>query len=215
MADELWTRQPGETKTAYAAFCEYRNMHIHERSIDAAYRRAKGLQEGSEKRAHSTWFKWSRENNWVARVAEYDDYLSEQDRLIWERRRAEVRQRDWEEAERLRNIVSDAIPSARQFIHSRRTFIEGEDGELDREIITMTFDITGLTKVLVDASKLQRLATDEPTDNITLSGAALDAAIARELARLADGSETGDAETPAEDGSTGDEMAADGEETLP
>lgn len=187
---------------------------MHERSIDAAYRRAKGLQEGSEKRAHSTWFKWSRDNNWVVRVADYDDYLFEQDRLLWERRRAEVRERDWEEAESLRNIVAEAIPHARQFIHSRRTFIEGVDGEPDREIVTMTFDLTGLTRVLVDASKLQRLATDEPTDNINLSGAALDAAIARELARLADGSETDNVASSPENGSTGNEMATNAEEAL-
>ncbi len=180
-------RQDGETTRAFAAFVIYSRLPVHERSIDAAWRVSKGGQGRIDKRAPGRWRTWATNNNWVARSAAYDEYLAEQDRLQWEKRRADMRERDWQQAEELRRLVDDAIPHAQQFIRSKRTFAQGQDGEPDREIITLNFDITGLTRVLVDASKLQRLAADLVTDNIHLSGAALDAVISRELARVAGG----------------------------
>jgi hypothetical protein len=88
----------------------------------------------------------------------------------------------------------------------------------------MAFDITALSKVLTDASKLQRLASGQSTEHIELSGAALDAAIERitlGLAGLADGGEAQTADAPATDEPAGDgdsdrpdARTADGDEAL-
>ncbi len=40
-AAQAWTRRPGETSAAYAAFCTYRDLGPG-RSLDAAYCQAKG-----------------------------------------------------------------------------------------------------------------------------------------------------------------------------
>ena len=97
----------------------------------------------------------------------------------------------------MRGLIDKALPHAEQFIRRQHTVIPAKNGQPEREIITLSFDLTGLVRALAEASKLQRLATDEPTDNINLRGAALDAAIARELARVAHSSQAGDAETAA------------------
>ncbi len=197
MARQPWHRQKGETAKAYAAFCAYYKMPIHERGLDAAWC-AKNPQANSSQ-ANGVWTNWSTKNGWVSRSAAYDEHLAEQDRILWEERRAILRQRDWDQADELRAVVSDAIPHAQQFIRSKRRFIPATDDSPEREVVTMQFDITGLSRVLTDASKLQRLATDLSTENIELSGAALDAVIARELAQLADGGETIDVDPFAED----------------
>ena len=114
-----------------------------------------------------------------ARATAYDEHLAEQDRLLWEERRAEVRRRDWEQGDGLRNLTDVALPEAYQFVREERR--QMQDGTV---IITRAFHVTDLATVMEKASKLQRLATDQPTDDLPLSGAALDAFIASQLARL-------------------------------
>lgn len=199
MADQSWDKRDDESAVAYAAFQAYTRLLPRDRSIDAAWRSAaKPQQDRVGKRAPRQWFTWSSDHEWVRRAAAYDQYLAEQDRLLWEDRRRQLRHRDWDQADRLRQVVEDGIDNARQFVRQNRTFIRGEDGEPDREIITLTFDIGALAQVMERASKLQRLATDEPTANIQLTGAALDAYIAEQLARVTHGGEAsiGDGSEP-------------------
>jgi hypothetical protein len=193
-----WTRRSNESKEAYAAFQYY----LREGSIDAAYVASTGHPLGDGKRAARRWAQWSADYEWVARAAQYADHLAEQNRHLWEQRRRDLQERDWAQADALRAVVDAAIPGAQQFIRRKVAVVKGET------IVTLAFDIVGLTLVLEKASKLQRLATDEPTDHLKLSGAALDGAIERialGLAGLADGSE---AQTPS--AAATDESAGDG-----
>ena len=187
-----WDKLEAETPKAYAAFEAYYLLPVRERSIDLDHARANGRQMVSGRRAPPAWFRWSAAYDWVARSAAYDSYLAEQDRLLWEERRRAMREREWERGDALHDLVAQALPSATQFIHAQRQFIPGRNGTPDREVITMSFDVTGLSKVSLDASKLQRLSTGEPTERQELSGAALDAILARELARVANGGQAGD-----------------------
>lgn len=205
MERQPWQRLKSESGKAYAAFCAYYQLPARERSIDEAWRRARN-QQGTSNHADGTWTGWSTKHDWPARALAYDEHLAEQDRLLWEERRRQMRERDWAQAADLRRIIDEALPHAERFIRTQRTVIPGraavspqngqpgQPGAPDREVITMSFDITGLSRVLVEASKLQRLATNEPTDHLQLSGAALDALIARGLEALADTGEAGAAE---------------------
>src|SRR5262245_45933358 len=183
--------QPNETAKAYAAFRAYMLLPVRERSIDLAHARANGQQMVSGKRALPVWFKWSSTHDWVARAAAYDAHLAEQDRLLWEERRRQLKEADWADGEAERELVRAALPHARQFIHQQRTVIPASDGQPEQVIITLSFDVVGLSTVLERASKLQRLAADEPTDHSKLSGAALDALLASEFARVVNGGEAG------------------------
>lgn len=185
-----WDRLPDETKRAYEGFHRYCTMRARLRSIDAAWRedkRASGEHVESDQRAPARWFAWSKQFNWPRRAAAYDEHLAEQDRMLWEERRHELQRRDWEQADALRDVIERAIPNAEHFIERRTTRVG------DETIITLAFDIDALARVLVHASKLQRLATDEPTDIFrNLSGAALDALLAAEIAKLIHAGEAGD-----------------------
>ena len=202
MAD-AWTRRSGESIPAFDAF----QLYLQHGSIDAAWRATEQGQTSHAKRAPGQWAIWSSRYEWVKRAQAYQDHLAEQDRQKWERRRAELLERDWAQADRMRQIVDDAQLLADQFLESKTTTIRGTPTILDtegnviqqgtptRQIITTSLGIVAVSKVLTDASKLQRLATDEPTEHIQLTGAALDAFIAGQLARLRDGGEASTGET--------------------
>lgn len=211
--NESWGRLKTETSRAYEAFLRYLNLSPRVRSIDRAYRAYANISEDQGRvEAPKYWEQWSSKYHWVKRATAYDDYIAAQDLEKWEKRREQARERDWDQADRLRNIVDGALPSAEQFFRRQTTTIPGTpaimgpDGTLIRAgtpaqtIITLAFQVTDLARVLTDASKLQRLANNEPTDNINnLTGAALDNALKRALEQLAldavhNGDEAGDVE---------------------
>jgi hypothetical protein len=195
---EEWSKRPTETAKAYAAFVAYLSVSPSLRTVKGAWRAFNHLEPDADVAAPRHWTQWSGKHQWLKRAAAYDEYRATQELDKWERRREAARERDWEQAQRLRDIVDGALPNAEQFFRRQTTTIPGtptilnEAGEVIRHgtpaqtIITVSFDVNGLTRVLVDASKMQRLTVDEPTDNInTLSGAALDAVIERALAQRA------------------------------
>lgn len=204
-----WTRLPNESIAAYAAF----QLYLERGSIDTAWRATEQGQTSHAKRAPGQWAIWSSKYEWVARAQAYADHLAEQNRLLWEQRRRELQERDWAQADRMRQIVDEAQVMADQFLRSKTTTIQGvptvvdadgnviQHGTPTRQIITTALDIVAVSKVMLDASKQQRLATDQPTENINnLSGAALDALIDKELDRrlagLTYGGEAGFADAP-------------------
>jgi len=103
----------------------------------------------------------------------------------WVERRLRLRERDWTQGEALRRIFDESLPHAQGFIRSKTAHIPAQGDTPARNVITMAFDITGLAMVLEKASKLQRLASELSTDNLQLSGAALDVVIRYEIDKLA------------------------------
>jgi hypothetical protein len=197
--DEPWSRRTVESAKAYAAFIAYLSVPLTLRNVQTAWRHYNQIPlDDTNYSAPAHWKKWMARNQWLERAMAYDEAVAARELDKWERRREAARERDWEQANRLRDIVDGALPNAEQFFRRQTTTIPGtptilnEAGEIIRHgtpaqtIITVAFDVTGLTRVLVDASKMQRLVVDEPTDNINnLSGAALDAVIERALAQRA------------------------------
>jgi hypothetical protein len=68
-----WDQREDESMQAYLAFVVYRDLRA-ERSIDAAYRAARG-QQTSSKRASGRFFEWSQKYEWKLRANAYDSYL--------------------------------------------------------------------------------------------------------------------------------------------
>lgn len=192
-----WSRMPGESSKAYAAFCAYYQAGPFDRSIDAAWRAINRLQTGKDSAAKKPVpghvVRWSQTYHWVERATAYDDDQAERAREQWEQRRQEMREREWQQANRLRDLADRILEQAPKFVKDSRQVIPGQNGAPDREIITLALDAVLMLRALEVASKLQRLSTDEPTDDIRISGTVLESAIARELARLADERKAGDA----------------------
>lgn len=197
-----WSRRSGESKEAFAAFQHY----LNEGTIDAAYRASN--PQAKSNHANGTWTGWSARYEWVSRAAAYQSHLADQNRELWERRKAQARERDWTQADRMRDIVDDSQIMADQFLRSKTTTVQGtptvvnENGDIiqygtpTRQLITTALDIVAISKVLSDAINIQLRATGQPTERIELTGAALHAFIERQLARLVDGSQTDPGDAP-------------------
>lgn len=221
MAGQPWRRLPDESVKAYSAFTAYMQLEPADRSIDNAWRAAtRQGQNRDGRRAPRQWGVWSSKYKWTARLLAYTDHLAEQDRQLWEDRKRQLRERDWEQGDHLRahadalsEVLTEALPEARRFVRVTAS-VELLDGRI---IQTETFDIVGLgsvsdavSRIIERASKVQRLAADEPTDNVNYSGSTLDALIARELARVTNARETIDAQALAPDEPEQDAGTADG-----
>lgn len=148
------------------------------RALFDKYRNRNGADAGLKPptRRDSTLRQWSADLAWQARV----DAQAELDRVAeaaakaaalaeeaakWAARRIEVRDRDWSQAERLRELADKIMAEAPKFTKTSRKLIKGRDGEPDREIITIGIDAQTMIKATEAASKLQRLAAEMETEH--------------------------------------------------
>lgn len=164
-----WTKEPAE---AFRAFALYRDMPALERTIDAAYlrhwdnehkstRKKRGRKAGERRpeKASGQWSVWASKYQWVERAKAYDDHnadIREQARQKaladeaekWERRRAAIRERDYELGDALRGRAT--------------------------ALVDATFDTvtpSAVARMAEAGSKLTRLAAGMETDHQKLSGA--------------------------------------------
>ena len=101
-ASQVWTRRPGETATAYACFCTYRDLGPA-RSLDAACHQSLGPQKGhkraTRKRAPGYWRRWYRNNDWRSRAEAFDAFLDEAKRQAevekWKQRGEQLAEKQW------------------------------------------------------------------------------------------------------------------------
>lgn len=195
----VWARLKNEASKPYAAFLIYLKLPARVRSVERAYKISEGLDLEEPVDVSSTWYNWCTRYQWVRRALGFDDHHAEVELDKWEKRKEDARERDWQQAERLRDIVDGALPTATQFFRRNvgqpqggsPTVVDAQ-GNIVREgvpaqvIVTVAFDVVGITTVLEKASKLQRLTANEPTDNINnLTGAALDAALTAAMGQYA------------------------------
>jgi hypothetical protein len=172
-------RLPGETARAYAAFLDYVRLGDGRslRGLLTHYQTQQGQASHGKKRQQTaskppaekpptlrlkTLFEWSTRYRWQERLAGYQAERARREQAVWEQRRAEVREADWQVSAELRELVRAALAQLPQFIKTTRTYVKGRDGEPDREIVTVQHDLPALLKALELASKLQRLAAEVP-----------------------------------------------------
>lgn len=139
---------------------------------------------------------WSICFDWQRRIAVWDQQEADRDMLEWEARKRVLREQDWNQGAELRDKVGTFLEQLPRFLQdsvSERSETLPDGSTLKTRVITvgLNTNLTQLANAMLAASKLQRLATDEPTDHLRLSGAALDSLIEQELARARDSREAG------------------------
>jgi len=150
---------------------------------------------GGEKppsRHMSTLEGWSARFQWQARVNRYLELAAARREAIRAQRVQELAEQDWNLGQNLRTKAGELLAEFDKFKTRQVKEIVDENGDTLR-IITVKLNATlsQLAQLAKTASDLQRLAVDEPTNNIGLSGAVLERAIQYELERLAGLSEKG------------------------
>lgn len=147
--------------------------------------------------------RWSSRYDWQARIVRFEELQAETELEKWEERRRQLAENDWQHGGELRQKVLDFLRELPRFV----TTSEAEmirDGQRIRVItVALNTTLSQIAQALKVADDLQRLAADEPTAHFQFSGAALDAIIERELARLAYGRQAGAGSSADPDGPDG------------
>jgi hypothetical protein len=181
-----WDRQEDETPSAWAAFQVYRDMAPHTRALRGAYRAAKGQDKQN---IGGTWKRWYKDNQWQARALAYDRHRDAKLRADLESRRLQARIETADLGATLRRKASNAV----RMLVAVSQQIGNQNGKEVWVLATelKPNEIASLAKTGVD---LEFLALGEPTARIAdMSEAEVEAAIARELERLAGGRQAPDA----------------------
>ena len=135
-----WERQPGEPARAYGAFCIYRDLPPHERSLRAVAERLGGKRSETGRRSTRPLERWSSRWRWVERAARWDE---EQDRRAREaqlRAVKEMRERHAKEAMALQQKALERLKRM-------------DPEELSPKDVLWYF---------VEAAKLERISRGEP-----------------------------------------------------
>lgn len=171
MVPAPWERQPGEPARAFAAFCLYRDMPAHERSLRAVAERLSSKGSGRGRRSTRPLERWSTRWRWVERARAWDD---EQDRIAREAQLRAVQEMRERHAREAMALQSKALERLRQM----------DPAELSPRDVLWYF---------VEAAKLERLARGEPDaieeqrHNVTGYAAEVLAAWERRLRGITDG----------------------------
>lgn len=150
---------------------------------------------------------WSSKFDWQRRVLIFDQIESDQELDKWEARRLELRESDWQAGAALRAKCLETLSTLPILTvqDAKEEIAETEEDGKPVKIITRTIikavpvTVNQIATAIKNASELQRLATDEETQIVTLRGEALDSAIERELRRLAFSGSAGAVDSPAEE----------------
>ena len=175
----------GPGRSFQALTDQYREISQSYTKATPAKRRKDGIRKPPT--IHISSLKnWSRRWDWVARVARWDVIQSDGQREVYQRRQLEIREKDWELGEKLRDKVYELIDDLENF-KTTETIETMEDGERVRVItVKLNTTVAQLANAGKKASDIQRSAVDLPTEIIAMSGEALNAEIERELAALSD-----------------------------
>ncbi len=144
----VWEKQPGESNRSWSGFVVYRDLPPSERTIQVV---AEKIQK-----TPSLVRRWSAENNWVSRVAEFDSYV---DREVTQKKHLEDERKKIEMMERQTKVV---------------VFVQNKAVERFRAITNAEWDkipIHQLTDIFLDSARFERLSRGLPTDSIELEAA--------------------------------------------
>lgn len=149
--DEPWDQQPEESTPAWEAFRTYRDMGATRSTAKVARRLGK---------SKTLMDRWSGANSWQIRVSAYDKFLDrEWQKEVKERRRRAAR----------RN--ADMSAKAMDLVHSQMdVLIARLDPEDDRYMPEAALDVLDMRRLVDSLGKLERLALDESTENVQVTG---------------------------------------------
>jgi hypothetical protein len=158
MKSKPWLQAEGEPDEAYVAFGWFRDFGPL-RTLDAVWRAHSGPNRAP--RAPGNWKRWKSRYDWSARAQAYDDRNDErldEARIeaigahagAWAQRQMEVREKDWQLADRLRQMADKMVDRI-------------EESMDDPEFIPSVGDVVRLAKTV---SEIQRLAAELATQQV-------------------------------------------------
>lgn len=118
---------------------------------------------------------WSNNYLWQERVAIYEQIKRAEDDVLWQDRRRELIEKDFNTANQLRDLSQKILDEAPRFLKSTRRVIPAQydkDGVMthaEQQIITVALDGALLVKLLSLASELQHSAVGDNSSTSNLN----------------------------------------------
>jgi hypothetical protein len=170
-----WEQQPGESAQAYRGFRQYLEMSPTERSVRDAYRQVYGKPTATQ--AAGFFSAWAIGNRWRARAQEWDAAqarIEHEARMKeaaanaakWARRREQIAEEDFNDAQRLRERVRDimALPLTAQTLTDTQESPDGRTVIHNYHIEPLKVRAADAAQMLRLASERQRLAAEMATE---------------------------------------------------
>jgi len=187
--DDPLARVKGESHKANVALKDYALMGPGRGLRALALRYREQYEKGQilpPTRRPATLRRWSVQFLWQSRVGRFDEINYELNLEKWQYRREALLEAEWGDGAALRERATECLNVLPLFLQGG--LAEVTDPASGKKIRVLRQQVNvGLHQIAValkQASALQRLATDSPTEHVKLSGHALDGVIRRELEML-------------------------------
>ena len=167
----------GESPSANAALREYAHMG-YTRGLRPLVDRLRQM-ENPPTESWGTICEWSSKLDWQERIKRWDEIQRKHDEKVWRERRDSLRQREWDNFDRLQEIVSEMLAAMPNFITSKEKVIqEGKpkvilnngdvihEGEPEIKLITVQMRMADSIKLIRTASDIGRRAAEMNQDHM-------------------------------------------------
>lgn len=167
----------GESITANKALNDYARMG-YARSLRSLLKRYQEMDVPPTS-SFGTMAHWSQTFSWVDRVALWDEIERRRQERVWRDRRDSLRQKEWDNFEKLQDIVSDLLDTIPSFITSKEKIVQKgspkviaqdgtviEPGVTEKKVVTLKFDANTANKFIRTASEIGRKAAEMNQDGV-------------------------------------------------
>lgn len=158
-----WERQPGEKNFWYDIFFRYYVLLGPGRNLARAYRAYAKAEEGFDATGYSVnprWHHMALGWHWKIRAEAFDEFQRMRDAETWEKRRRELREKEWDVSSQLLNVAEDALEALAPQDPSPQASNKGTSGRVQ----SRTVKPGDVTRFAETGSKLGRLASGMATD---------------------------------------------------
>lgn len=161
----------GESRAANAGLNDYAHMGFS-RGLERLYEKYLQMDDPPTT-SRNTIFGWSKKYDWVDRSKAYDEIQRNLDEQVWRERRDEVRQKEWDNFDKLQDIVSAILENVPSFVKRKEKIIEKgsaqvvdaqghviHQGKPQEKVIILQMNTSDAIKFIRTASDIGRRAAE-------------------------------------------------------
>lgn len=151
-----WEKQPWESWPSFKAFALYRDLGLSRSLTKAAQLTVETMPERKRDTVRTQFSAWSGGHRWVERAEAYDLHVDARHR----------EQREGEMGRQNRRYAAAAATVSSALLQRLGDQEPGVDGLTDVQRLAKELDLEGITRALMAAQRVERLATGQSTAEI-------------------------------------------------
>lgn len=162
----------GESAAASQALYDYAHMGYN-RSLKGLAEKYQD-EEDPPTKSYETIAYWSSTFEWQDRVAKWEEIERQREEKIWRARKDKIREKEWDNFDRLQEIISKILEDMPNFVKRKEKIIQKgkvriydsakgritEEGQTEIRAIVLSFDVNAAISFIKTASDIGRRATE-------------------------------------------------------